>query len=400
MDYLSQETIKFILEHRNDDIRELALRVKHNDIIDIKKAIIQIAGRQIAEKKIPSWAKNDKILYPKHLSMEQCSSEVTARYKATLVKGDTFVDLTGGFGIDCYFIAQKFKHTDYVEQTSELCNIAKHNFNILDRDININNVDCNDYLKKMQPVDCIFIDPARRDKHGAKTVVITDCEPDITKIEEMLVKKAKIVMIKLSPMLDIHSAISELKFINSLHIIAVNNECKELVIILTENSHYLHNDIIINCEQITNTSSSQHFKFTYTEERNANVIYSENVKKYIYEPGAAILKAGAFKLLSSKYGVEKLHPNSHLYTSNEIKEFPGKRFEIIEISTFGKKELKAFTKDLEKANITIRNFPSTVADLRKKLKIKEGGDLHIFATTLYNGEKILIKCKSIKSPLT
>lgn len=401
MNKLSQETLQFIQSHRNDDIRQLALKIKRNSNIDSEEAIIQIAGWQIAKKKIPSWASNNDILYPKHLSMEQCSSEVTAIYKSKLLKGNTFVDLTAGLGVDCYFISRNFNHADYVERNPDLCSTAKHNFNILGADnIYIHNNDGIEYLKNMRPVDCIFLDPARRNEHGGKTVAITDCEPDITQIEELLVEKGKTVMVKLSPMLDIHSALTELKYIDSLHIISVNNECKELILVLTKDSFSginLYDNIKINCEQIVNSQPSQHLEFTFSEEKIADTKYSEKVGNYLYEPGAAILKAGAFKLLSSRYEVEKLHINSHLYTSNELKDFPGRRFKVVETSTFNKKELKTFIEGLENANITIRNFPSTVAELRKKLKLKEGGDFYIFATTLNNGEKVLIKCKSIKS---
>lgn len=401
MTVLSPETTNFIREHRKDDVRALALKAKNYPYIDMNEAVIQIAGRQIAEKKVPSWADIDGIIYPKHLSMEQCSSEITAKYKATLVKGETLADLTAGFGVDCSFISRQFKHALYVERNKELCDIAKNNFKILGLNhIEIHNTDGIEFLKGMQQVDCIFMDPARRDNNGGKTVAIQDCEPDITKIEKLLVEKSRISMIKLSPMLDIHNALKELQFINSLHIVSVNNECKELIIIIGNNSESVYkteNDIKINCEQLVNNSNSQHFEFTYSEEKNTEIEYTDSIGKYLYEPDAAILKAGPFKLLSKRYGVKKLHPNSHLYTSDDIMDFPGRRFKVIGTSTFGKKELKAFLKDLEKANITIRNFPSNVADLRKKLKLKEGGDIYIFATTLGNGDKVLIKCESIKS---
>ena len=401
MTVLSPETIKFIREHRKDDVRALALKAKSYPDIDMNEAVTQIAGRQIAEKKIPSWADIDEIIYPKHLSMEQCSSEITAKYKATLVKGDILADLTAGFGVDCSFISRQFKHALYVERNKELCDIAKNNFRILGLNhIEIHNTDGMELLKEMPQVDCIFMDPARRDNNGSKTVAIQDCEPDITKIEKLLVEKSRISMIKLSPMLDIHNALKELQFIHSLHIVSVNNECKELIIIIGNNSESTYKeekDIKISCEQLVNNSNNQHFEFTYSEEKKTEIEYTDSIGNYLYEPGASILKAGPFKLLSKRYGVKKLHPNSHLYTSDEIIDFPGRRFKVIDTSTFGKKELKAFLKDLEKANITIRNFPSNVADLRKKLKLKEGGDIYIFATTLANGDKVLIKCESIKS---
>ena len=401
MSKLSPETIEFINKHRKDDVRQLALQSKKDGKVDINEAVTQIAGWQIAEKKIPSWSKIDSIIYPKHLSMEQCSSEVTARFKASLVKGETFADLTSGFGVDCSFIASGFKHAHYVERQEELCDIARHNFKILGLNhIEVHNTDGIEFLKNMEPVDCIYLDPARRNSNGGKTVAITDCEPDVSSMEELLVEKGSTVMIKLSPMLDLHSAMKTLKHINSIYIISVNNECKELVIILSKHSlsdEKAVDKIKISCEQLVNNSETQHLEFTYEEEKSAEVNYSDSVGEYLYEPGAAILKAGAFKILAKKFSVKKLHQNSQLYTSDELVDFPGRRFKVIEVSTFAKKNLKAFLKDLEKANLTIRNFPSTVDELRKKLKLKEGGDVYIFATTLANGDKVLIKCQSIKS---
>lgn len=397
MDNLSQITQEFILNHRKDNVKLLALQYSKHTHINITEAITQIAGWQIAEKKIPSWAKLEGIVYPKHLSMEQCSSEVTAKYKASLTNGDSFVDLTAGFGVDCSFIARKFTKAHYVERQKELCEIAEHNFRILGLNhITIHNTDGIDFLKEMGKVDCIFLDPARRDNHGSKTVAICDCEPDIRTIEDMLVDKGQTVIIKLSPMLDIYSAINDLKHLKDLHIISVNNECKELVAILQKdinNSNTNKDKINIECEQILTNSQSQHFKFNFSEEKATDIEYSDNIENYLYEPGAALLKAGPFKLISQTYGVKKLHPNSHLYTSKErIINFPGRQFKVTNVSTFNKKELKTFLQGLEKANITIRNFPSTVSDLRKRLKLNEGGDIYIFATTLGSGEKVLIKC--------
>lgn len=401
MSKLSPETIEFINKHRKDDVRQLALQSKKDGKVDINEAVTQIAGWQIAEKKIPSWSKTDSIIYPKHLSMEQCSSEVTARFKASLVKGETFADLTSGFGVDCSFIASGFKHAHYVERQEELCDIARHNFKILGLNhIEVHNTDGIEFLKNMEPVDCIYLDPARRNSNGGKTVAITDCEPDVSSMEELLVEKGSTVMIKLSPMLDLHSVMKTLKHINSIHIISVNNECKELVIILSKHSlsdGKAVDNIKISCEQLVNNSEIQHLEFTYKEEKSAEINYSDKIGEYLYEPGAAILKAGAFKILAKRFGVNKLHQNSQLYTSDELVDFPGRRFKVTEVSTFAKKNLKAFLKDLEKANLTIRNFPSTVDGLRKKLKLKEGGDVYIFATTLANGDKVLIKCQSLKS---
>ena len=395
MPTIDPKTAAFILAHKQDDVRMLALQAAKFHDIDINEALVQIAGRQIAEKKIPSWAKEDLIQYPKHLSMEQCSSEVTARYKASLVRGNSLADLTAGFGVDFSFIARNFRQADYVERQEVLCEIAKHNFKVLGlNNVSVHNADGIDYLKTMEPVDCLFLDPARRDANGGKTVAINECEPDVCALESQLVSKGKKVLIKLSPMLDMHSALNELKTVSEVHIVAVNNECKELIIILEKGataSAGNTKDVKISCEQVVNNFPSQHFCFTLSEEKASPCPLAEKIGNYLYEPGAALLKAGPYRLLTVRFGVEKLHPNSHLYTSEKRVDFPGRCFHVIGVSGFAKKELKAFMKDIDKANLTVRNFPSTVAELRKKLKLKEGGDLYIFATTLANGEKVLIK---------
>lgn len=393
---ISAETRKFIKEHINEDVRQLALKAQRYPSVDMNEAVTQISGHQIAEKKIPSWADKEDIIYPRHLSMEQCSSEQTAIYKSNLVSGNTFADITAGFGVDCSFISRKFKKAYYVERQEYLCKIAEHNFKTLGLEhIEIHNTDGIEFLKSMEKVDCLFLDPARRNANGAKTVLISECEPDVISLEELLVEKGETVMIKLSPMLDIFSTIRDLKFINSIHIISVNNECKELILILKKIGNQCNikeKNITISCEQVVNNSQSQHLEFTIEEEKNAICSLTNKVGEYLYEPGAAILKAGAYKILSERYKVDKLHPNSHLYTSENITDFPGRRFKVTGVSTFSKKELKELLKDVDKANLTVRNFPSTVAELRKKLKLKEGGEIYLFATTLNSGEKILIKC--------
>ena len=397
MPIIDSQTADFILKHRQDDVRTLALQASKYQNIDVNEALVQIAGRQIAEKKIPTWAKEDKIQYPKHLSMEQCSSEVTARYKASLVKGYSLTDLTAGFGVDFSFIARKFEKADYVERQKTLCELARNNFQVLGiNHASIHNTDGVEYLKTMEPVDCLFLDPARRDANGGKTVAISECEPDVCALEPLLVEKGRKVLIKLSPMLDMHSALNELKWVSELHIVSVNNECKELILILEKGDKAIQEakkEITISCEQVVNNFSSQHFSYTLSEEKSSPCMLAEKIGNYLYEPGAAILKAGPYRLLTSRYNVEKLHPNSHLYTSEKLVDFPGRCFGVIGYTGFGKKELKAFLKDVDKANLTVRNFPTTVADLRKKLKLKEGGDLYIFATTLASGEKVLVKGK-------
>lgn len=390
---LSPETLRFIEENSRADVRSLALQAKKYPQVDMAMAVVQIAGRQIAEAKVPSWCQVEGLLYPKHLSMEQCSSEATAIYKAGLVEGDAFADLTGGFGIDCSFLSRKFKQADYVERQAELCELARHNFPLLGLNIGVHNEDGVEYLKRMQPVDCLFLDPARRDGHGGKTVAISDCEPDVSALEDLLVEKARTVMVKLSPMLDLSLALKTLKNVREVHVVSVNNECKELLLILQKQS--ISSDVSIHCEHIVN-DLHQHFVFTQELERTSDCPLAKEVGTYLYEPNASILKTGAYRSLTQSYEVKKLHASSHLYTSSFfIEDFPGRRFQVEAVSGFGKKELKTFLQGMEKANITIRNFPSSVAELRKRLKLKEGGEDYIFATTLADESKVLIKCKRV-----
>ena len=394
------ETVEFsvfLQAHRNDDVRTLALQAKKYPGIDLAEAVVQIAGRQMAEKKLPSWAAIDGIRYPRHLSMEQCSSELTARYKASLVEGDSLADLTAGLGVDCSFLARRFRQVDYVERQEALCRLAERNFPLLGLpDVQIHCDDGTEYLRRMDPVDCLFLDPARRDAHGGKTVRIADCEPDVRALEPLLVEKGKTVMVKLSPMLDLSTALKELHHVAAVHCVAVHNECKELIILLKKEADNVslsaEQEVIIHCEQMVDNFLSQHFSYSLSEERAAACPLTAQVGTYLYEPGAALLKTGPFRLLGQRYGLRKLHANSHLYTSDTFVDFPGRRFRVTGVAGFGKKELKTLLEGIGQANLTVRNFPATVAELRKKLKLKEGGEVYLFATTLADGAKVLVKC--------
>lgn len=399
---ISPETQLFIREHSSDDVRTLALQAKKYPDIDMPTAITQIAGRQVAAEKIPSWREIEEIWYPKHLSLEQCSSETTARYKARLFQGDSLTDLTGGFGIDCSFLAAGFKSATYVERQEELCEIAAHNFPILNLNhINVRNEDGVAYLQTMSPVDCIFLDPARRNEHGGKTVAISDCEPDVAGLEELLLSKAKRIMVKLSPMLDLSLALKELKHTQEVHILSVNNECKELLLLLGQEAPTEQappEEIPIRCANLftKGAQEEQHFAFTREQEQHSQCTYTDSLGDYLYEPNASLLKAGAFRSVAAAYSVRKLHPNSHLYTSDTfIGNFPGRIFRIVNQCSFNRKEAKESLADLKKANVTVRNFPATVAELRKRLHLTEGGDTYLFASTLNDGRKVIIRCEKV-----
>lgn len=396
---LSKATQEFIEQHRTDDIRTLALQSSGNRHIDMPFALQQIEGWQIACQKLPLWSRTKGIIYPPHLSMEQCSSELTARYKANiLMEGHTFADLTGGLGVDFSYLARKFKQAWYVERNEELCHIAEHNFNVLGLEqAVIKNEEAEQFLKSTPPLDVIFLDPARRDTHGSKTVAISDCTPNVKALHPLLLQKVQNIMLKLSPMLDISKALNELPDVSDVHIIAVHNECKELLLILNDRKSE-HFPVKFHAVNLTpnKTDVNQAFTFTQEEERRSECLFTTVPETYLYEPYTSLLKAGAFRLPCERFQLKKLHPNSHLYTSDILrKDFPGRIFHIEQTIGFSKKELKDFASRVNQANLSVRNFPDSVATLRKRLKLKEGGNIYLFATTLNNGKKVLLKCVKV-----
>jgi len=388
---LSDELKAFIITHEADDVHSLALQAKQYPDIDMEMAIRQITGRKIAKEKIPSWYANDNIIYPKHLSMEQCSSEQTALFKASLCGGESMADLTGGLGVDCFFLAHGFNNAVYVEQQLELAEIAVHNFKILGQDIKVVNEDAVSYLSSMPPVNLIYVDPARRDSTGRKTVLIEDCTPNILDMESLLEEKSKQVMIKLSPMLDITLAVKSVKSVSDVYIISANNECKELLFIKKGNT----GKTLYHCVNIQN-SNTDTYTFYKEDEDTISLNYTTKIAKYLYEPNASILKAGAYKSIAKAYSLDKLHPSSHLYTSEILYEdFPGRKFVVDNICSLNKKDMKEYLSDIEQANITTRNFPLSVQEIRKKTGLKDGGDIYIFATTLADDRKVLLICHKV-----
>ena len=386
---LDDATIEFIAQHREEDVRTLALQAGRYPTVDMREAVTQIEGWQHAREKLPEWAAVEGIIYPPKISMEQCSSEKTAKYKAGLVAGKMFADLTGGFGIDFSYMARGFGEAFYIERNENLCNIATANFSRLGLDhVKVLNGNSEELFGTLPRLDWIFVDPARRDSDGRKVVALSDCEPNVVELD--LLSKADKAMIKCSPMLDITLACRQLGSVSSVHIISVNNECKELLIILNSGNF---SGITTQCVNILKDGGMQTFSFTQEEEDLASISYCSEVGKYLYEPNASIQKAGCPKSLGAHYHVDKLHPNSHLYTSIEhVHDFPGRTFEIVEVLGFSKADIKR-VQSLGKANITVRNFPENVQLLRKRLKLADGGENYIFATTLKDSSKALIVCK-------
>ena len=388
---MNKETRQFIAENIDSDIHQLALQSDRFPQVDMPLAIRQINGKQKIKSKVPLFYTTEDILFPQQLSLEQSSSESTAKYKSSLCEGNSLVDLTGGFGVDCCFMSVGFKHVTYVERQQELCNLATHNFSILYKEhIRVIHSKTEEYLLEMEHVDWIFIDPARRSMSGKKVVFLSDCEPDVSALSALLLEKATHVMIKLSPMMDITAAVRELPTTSEVHIISVDNECKEVLLLLSQS---VPKSLKINTVNLGKNNEIQLFGYELNEESSAIVSYSSEIGKYLYEPNASLMKSGAFKIIANRFNLRKLHTNTHLYTSPELLlQFPGRIFEIQKLWGNSKAELKELAQHLPKANITTRNYPIGVDELRKKLRIKEGGETYLFACTLANEKKQIIEC--------
>ena len=463
-------TAEFIQEYREKDTRQLALRSARFPDVDMPYALDQIKGWQTARRKLPTWAACDGIVYPPHLSMEQCSSEPTAQYKLNLamewscrIESSEFrvesseegvdnsseqpatlnsqlstlnchasrmTDLTGGFGVDFSFTSCAFASATYVERNAQLCHMVEHNLPLLGIDnAKVVCADAVDYLSTLDMQTMIFLDPARRDQHGAKTVMLADCTPDVVQLLPQLLKKSRFTMLKLSPMLDWHKAVEDLQgTVREVHIVSVGGECKELLLVLSEE---IESELKVFCADLeagdsslsggssgtscSGLSSEPSFPRTpsspsapshpSTPSLSASLfVYAPgsscpapNSKlktqnsKFLHEPNASIMKAGCFDELAAAYGVSPVSRNSHLFLSAEpVDGFPGRSFSIERVTTLNKRELRQALAGIEKANIATRNFPLSVAELRKRLKLKDGGDVYIFATTTAEDEHLLL----------
>jgi len=394
---VNEKTWNYIRQHADDDVRKLALQGVKDAEVDLQMALQQIAGRQTARRKLPSWAAVDGIIYPPHLNMEQCSSEQTARYKGKIAgEGESMVDLTGGFGVDFYWISQGFRQRTYVEQNEQLCTISSHNFEVLGLACSVYCCDTATYLTTMPHVDLIYMDPARRNEHGGRTYGIADCSPNVLELLPLLLEKADRLLLKLSPMLDWRKAVEDLKYVTEVHIVSVDNECKELLLLLDKERK---GDLRVVC-----VNDDSQFEFFPTERNGLSLVekrpFAGRETAFLYEPNASIMKAGCFEAVEARYPVRQVAPNSHLFLSDvEIEDFPGRKFQILAISSMNKQDIKKYFSEslvsMKSANISIRNFPMSVDQLRKKLKLKDGGDTYIFATTTASGEHKLLICRKI-----
>lgn len=472
---MNQATIDFIRQHQEEDVRQLAFLGSKYPDVDMPFALDQIRGRQMARTKLPRWANIDGIIYPPHISMEQCSSEVTAMYKAELAarllnseicefptdgtagpkfaKNDdilgkqenvSFLDMTGGFGVDfSYIAAQLGVNSMYVERQAHLCEAAKENFERLGlKNAIVKNgdgvevlhgfstCDADSQISKEMPLRLIFIDPARRDNAGNKVVSLQDCTPDATLLQDEMLEKSDFVIIKLSPMLDWHRAVNELKQVREVHIVSTGNECKELLLVLSsslgdkaksstevDEAHVSETDdetshlkvYCINDNQVMSYDETDKSVVNIASGKECGIVRLEKCSNeendlpqdgskslYLYEPNASLMKAGCFGVISSRYGVKMLAKNSHLFVSEDpVADFPGRSFRIKAVSSFNKKDLKRQLSGITKANIATRNFPLSVAELRKRFKLKDGGDTYIFATTLSDESHVLFICEKV-----
>ena len=451
-------TAEFIQEYREKDTRQLALQSARFPDVDMPYALDQIKGWQTARRKLPTWAACDGIVYPPHLSMEQCSSEPTAQYKLNLAMewarrvesselrvdnsseqpatlnsqlstlnchASSMTDLTGGFGVDFSFTSCAFASATYVERNAQLCHMVEHNLPLLGIDnAKVVCADAVDYLSTLDMQTMIFLDPARRDQHGAKTVMLADCTPDVVQLLPQLLMKSRFTMLKLSPMLDWHKAVEDLHgTVREVHIVSVGGECKELLLVLSEE---IESELKVFCADLeagggsslsggssssscSSLSSEPSFPrtpsspstpslsaslFVYAPGASSpapNSKFKTQNSKFLHEPNASIMKAGCFDELAAAYGVSPVSRNSHLFLSDEpVDGFPGRSFSIERVTTLNKRELRQALAGIEKANIATRNFPLSVAELRKRLKLKDGGDVYIFATTTAEDEHLLL----------
>ena len=398
-------TQEFITQNLDADIRDLALRHAGRTDIDLPFALDQIAGRQKARKKLPTWAATDGIIYPPHISMEQCSSEQTAMYKAKVAQRliaelpvrpvlppnpTTLIDLTGGFGVDFSFLAPLFDKAVYIERQSHLCDISRHNMAALGI-IQAETVcgDCAQIIEEISHATLIYADPARRSASGSRTFAISDCTPDVLAMRETLLDKADFTMIKLSPMLDWRKAAADMgSHVGEVHIVSAGNECKELLLVMSRKFTGLERIYCVNDDQTFSFTPSQ------TSQQSLTSQLSPAPPAYLYEPNVSLMKAGCFALIAQRYACRQISRDSHLFLSSEpIPSFPGRGFAIRAITTMNKRELKAALGGTGQANVSVRNFPMTADALRKKLKLKDGGDTYIFGTTTADSRHVLIICE-------
>ncbi|UGS22504.1 class I SAM-dependent methyltransferase [Flavobacterium channae] len=379
----------FINKNLNSDSSTLALKKNPFPEVNYAEIINQISAKKKAKDKLPTWFSTENIIYPEKISIEQTSSEITAKYKASLVSGDKLIDCTGGFGIDDYYFSKQFKKVIHCELNSDLSTIVKHNFEVLEA----SNIECfsgnsSQIIEQLnQKFDCIYIDPSRRNDAKGKVFMLADCLPNVVDLQDFYFQFTDMILIKTAPILDLHAGLLELNNVAEIHIVAVNNEVKELLWKIVKNHSEAPTIIAVNLEKekqtITKIESSKSYSALYSLP-----------KKYLYEPNASIMKSGGFEAVSELFSIEKLHQHSHLFTSEELIDFPGRKFQIDSVVPFQKKEI-AQNLQGKKMNVSTRNFPIKPEEIKKKYKIQDGGTVFAFFTTNLNNEKIVLLCTKL-----
>ncbi|MBB6680414.1 class I SAM-dependent methyltransferase [Aequorivita sp. 609] len=382
---LNTEVQDFIRNFEGE-ISKLAFSGSPFETVSIQELLQQIESRSRIEKKLPTWFSTRDILYPPKLNLEQTSSEITSEYKASLVKGELIADITGGFGVDSYYFSEKFPEVHHFELNESLSEIVRHNFQVLGRNIKCFNEDgLKTVLNKKYPV--IYADPSRRHDSKGKVFFLKDCQPNIPNNIDEILSNCEVFLLKTSPMLDITVGLNELKDVSEIHIVAVENEVKELLWLLKEGK-----DSVLKIKTINFTKTElEEFSFNWNETAKADYSLPQ---EYLYEPNTAILKSGAFDLISEKLNLNKIEVNTHLYTNDHLIDFPGRRFKIEKVVPYNKKKIKSALA-FKKANITTRNFPESVATLRKKWKLSDGGNIYLFFTTNLEGKRVMIVCSKV-----
>ncbi|WP_018476814.1 THUMP-like domain-containing protein [Pontibacter roseus] len=390
MKHYTPEEQEFIRQHQHRNPSELMLQAGRYPNLPVAELVKQIQARQKAAEKLPTWVSHPDVVFPVAVSVEQSSSEAAAAYKASLVSGELLVDLTGGFGVDSFYFAKRFSRVVHVEQNEELSELAAHNFQLLcAQNIQAVNSSAEDFLSSFEgQADVLYLDPARRGERSEKVHLLQDCEPDVQRLLPLLLQKSKAVLLKTSPMLDIDLALEQLGSVSQVWVVAVQNECKEVLYLIEPSAGQTERHAV----NLLAGGGIQQIDFTKSLEDQAKVRYADP-DAYLYEPNAAILKAGAYRSVAIAYGLHKLHPNSHLYTSATlVPDFPGRVFSCQGSGRYNKKELFAKLPS-KKANITVRNFPESVAEIRKKTGIKEGGQDYLFFTTDMHQKPIVLYCR-------
>ena len=398
---MTENLQQFIRDHAGDDTAKLLLSTSRYEGVDVNVAVVQIKARSRIKDKLPEWYGDGRLFFPSALAAEQCSSEVTALYKQRFVRNDDCLcDLTGGLGVDTYFFSKKAGSVIYVEKDEDYCAAARYNMDILGAsNVRVVNGDAVELVVNddsvMSGAGVFYVDPARRGAGNKRMFALGDCEPDMAKIWPLLLKKNCRVVVKLSPMLDITQVLTQLPDICEIHVVSVKNECKELLAVAGSlPADEASNGVDIVCANYTSGGNEQIFRFRLTDEHSGAVFFAESVGRYLYEPNSSILKAGAFKSAALRYEVKKLNVSSHLYTSDSyVSSFPGRIFEVTDVIPFSSRTCKLLASEIPKANITVRNFPLSVDELRKRTRIVDGGDIYLFATTLSDGKKVIIKCR-------